>query len=60
MSQTAFAPLQNRPLKPKHLDSTLASSGTSLNISFVSDHQATESRLFSWKSVRCAHGSGRE
>jgi len=46
MSQTLFAPLQNRTLKPKKRDSTLASSGTSLNIPFVSDYPAAESRLF--------------
>jgi len=60
MSQTLFAPLQNRTLKPKKRDSTLASSGTSLNIPFVSDYPAAESRLFPWKSVRFAHSSGRE
>jgi len=60
MSQTLFAPPQNRPANPKGLGSTLAGSGKSLNIPFVSDRQTPESLSFSWHPVRCAHGSGRE
>jgi len=39
MSQTSFAPLQNRPSNPKNWGSTLAGSGKSRNIPFVSDRQ---------------------
>ncbi|MCV5085003.1 hypothetical protein OFB78_30870, partial [Escherichia coli] len=46
--------------KPLRLGSTLADSGKSRNIPFVSDHQTPETLLFSWDSVRSAHGSGRE
>jgi len=60
MSQTLFAPPQNRRANPKSWDSSLAGSGKSLNIPFVSDRQTPVSLSSSLKPVRFAHGSGRE